>query len=489
MSEQLEAKLVATVGASHVLREEGELSYYSTDLSMEARELAAWVVQPGSAEEVEAVVRLAAEAGAAVVPRGGAMSYTHTFVPGRPGCVLLDMRRLDVIHEVSAEDLFVIADCGVTWEQVYLAVSEQGGRTPYWGPLSGRFATVGGTLSNNSSFFGSGRYGLASEAVLGLEVVLANGERVRTGAWSHRNSGPFMRYHGPDLTGLFLGDAGAMGVKTKAALRLVPLPEATVGLAFECTDFDASNACLLEMGRTELAAEVYGFDPLYNGVFADAGFSFLEGVDWTLFVTVDAADDEIAEAAASHLREIGLRYGKEIDPSVPLAVRADPFGAVPQVLTGPKGELWIPLHGLFPPSKAKAAADVTMTFMEENASLMAEHGIQTSILTAANGKDFLFEPSFYWSDALGTFRLEKLTPERAEKLREVPPNLPAREVALRLRRELTEQLDALGAIHLQIGKWYEYGRWLEDGSMRLLRGVKQGHDPEVLLNPGALGID
>jgi D-lactate dehydrogenase (cytochrome) len=399
------------------------------------------------------------------------------------------MRRLDVIHEVSAEDLFVIADCGVTWEQVYLAVSEQGGRTPYWGPLSGRFATVGGTLSNNSSFFGSGRYGLASEAVLGLEVVLANGERVRTGAWSHRNSGPFMRYHGPDLTGLFLGDAGAMGVKTKAALRLVPLPEATVGLAFECTDFDASNACLLEMGRTELAAEVYGFDPLYNGVFADAGFSFLEGVDWTLFVTVDAADDEIAEAAASHLREIGLRYGKEIDPSVPLAVRADPFGAVPQVLTGPKGELWIPLHGLFPPSKAKAAADVTMTFMEENASLMAEHGIQTSILTAANGKDFLFEPSFYWSDALGTFRLEKLTPERAEKLREVPPNLPAREVALRLRRELTEQLDALGAIHLQIGKWYEYGRWLEDGSMRLLRGVKQGLDPEVLLNPGALGID
>ncbi|NNL85866.1 MAG: FAD-binding oxidoreductase, partial [Myxococcales bacterium] len=436
MNEQLEAKLVATVGASHVLREELDLSYYSTDLSMEPRELAAWVVQPGSAEEVEAVVRLAAEAGAPLVPRGGAMSYTHTFVPGRPGCVLLDMRRLDVIHEVSAEDLFVIADCGVTWEQVYLAVSEQGGRTPYWGPLSGRFATVGGTLSNNSSFFGSGRYGLASEAVLGLEVILASGERIRTGAWSHRNSGPFMRYHGPDLTGLFLGDAGALGVKTKAALRLVPLPEATVGLAFECADFDASNACLLEMGRTELAAEVYGFDPLYNGVFADAGFSFLEGIDWTLFVTVDAANDELAEAAASHLREIGLRYGKEIDPSVPLAVRADPFGAVPQVLTGPKGELWIPLHGLFPPSKAKAAADVTMTFMEENASLMAEHGIQTSILTAANGKDFLFEPSFYWSDALGKFRLEKLTPERAEKLREVPPNLPAREVALRLRREL-----------------------------------------------------
>ncbi len=489
MAEDLGAKLAATVGEEHVLREDGDRAYYSNDLSMETRELAAWVVKPGSAEEVAAVVRLAADASAPVVPRGGAMSYTHTFVPGSAGSVLLDMRRLNTVHDVSIEDLVVVADTGVTWEEIYLAVSEQGGRTPYWGPLSGRFATVGGTLSNNSSFFGSGRYGLASEAVLGLEVVLADGRRIKTGAWSHRNSGPFMRYHGPDLTGLFLGDAGAMGVKTKAALRLIPLPEATVGLSFEVPDVDASNACILEMGRTELATEVYGFDPLYNGVFADAGFSFLEGVDWTVFVAIDAADDALAEAAADHLREIGLRYGKEIDPSVPLAVRADPFGAVPQVLTGPKGELWIPLHGLFPPSKAKAATDVTLAFLDEHAALMAEHGIQYSLLTAANGKDFLFEPSFYWSDALGQFRLEKLTPERAEKLRDVPDNLPVREIALRLRRELTTRLDELGAIHLQIGKWYEYGRWLHDDSMDLLRTVKRGLDPMSLLNPGALGID
>lgn len=488
MSGNLLDTLSSIVGAEHALVDEKDRRYYSTDLSMEALDVADIVVQPGSAEEVVAIVRKASEVGSPIIPRGGAMSYTHTFVPGRPGCVLLDMRRMNTIHDLSIEDLMVVADPGVTWEQVYLAVSEEGGRTPYWGPLSGRFATVGGTLSNNSSFFGSGRYGLASEAVLGLEIVLASGQVVHTGAWSHRESGPFMRYHGPDLTGIFLGDAGAMGIKTKAALQLVPLPEATVALSFSVPSFEAVNECILEIGRTELAAEVYGFDPLYNGVFADIGFSFLEGVAWTVFVTIDGVTDEIAEASADHVREIGERFGEEIDPSVPMAVRADPFGSVPQVLTGPKGELWIPMHGLFPRSKAKQAAQITLKFFEDNAALMALHGIKTSLLTAANGKDLLFEPSFYWSDALGDFRLERLTPERAEKLKDVPDNLEVREIALGMRRDLTTLLDEIGAVHLQIGKWYEYGRWLEPESFELLQGVKSQLDPKQLFNPGALGL-
>ena len=131
-----------------------------------------------------------------------------------------------------------------------------------------------------------------------------------------------------------------MGIKTKAALQLVPLPESTMALSFSVPNFEIMNDCILEIGRTELAAEVYGFDPLYNGLFAELGFSFLEGIPWTVFVTVDAPTDDIAEASVACLREIGLRYGSEIDPSVPLAVRADPFGSTPQVITGPKGELW-----------------------------------------------------------------------------------------------------------------------------------------------------
>tara|TARA_Y100000590_G_scaffold370043_1_gene431646 strand:+ start:4434 stop:5903 length:1470 start_codon:yes stop_codon:yes gene_type:complete len=489
MTDTLFESLSSTLGSEYTHIDEDTRQYYSMDLSLEKRETAAVVVQPSTLDEVVAVVRKASEVGAPIVPRGGGMSYTHTFVPGSAGCVSMDMRRMNKIHDISIEDLMVVADPGVTWEEIYLAVSEQGGRTPYWGPLSGRFATVGGTLSNNSSFFGSGRYGLASEAVLGLEVVLSEGEVLHTGAWSHRRSGPFMRYHGPDLTGIFLGDAGTMGIKTKAALQLVPLPESTMALSFSVPNFEIMNDCILEIGRTELAAEVYGFDPLYNGLFAELGFSFLEGIPWTVFVTVDAPTDDLAEASVAYLREIGLRYGNEIDPSVPLAVRADPFGSTPQVITGPKGELWIPLHGLFPRSKAKEVCETTLKYFDDQAAQMAVHGIRTSLLTAANGKDLLFEPSFYWSDSLEGFRLEKLEPERAEKLKEVPENLEAREIALGMRRELTTLLDEIGAIHLQVGKWYEYGRWLEPESLKFLKSLKDHIDPKNLFNPGSLGIN
>lgn len=480
-------KLAGVVGPDHALRDAGERNYYSSDLSMEAGKVADIVVQPGSPEEVAAIVRIAADAGSSLVPRGGGMSYTHTYVPERTGATLLDARRLNRI-EVNPDDRVAVVEVGATWEEIYLAVSEHGLRTPYWGPLSGRFATVGGTLSNNSVFFGSTRYGSLADSVLGLEVITARGQCLHTGSWGHRAGSPFMRYFGPDLTGLFLGDTGAMGIKTKAALRLIPLPVASVGLAFSVPALDASNDCLIEMGRTGLAAEAYGFDPLYNGVFADLGFEFLREVPWSVFVMVDAPDDANAEAGAEVLREIGRRHGDEIDPSVPMAVRADPFGAVPQVLMGPEGQIWTPLHGLFPASKARPAARATLELLEENAATIETHGIKSSFLTLAVGNDYLLEPSFYWHDAVDRFRLEKLEPSMAEKLREVPANPEARAAALRLRRELATRFDELGAVHLQIGKWYDYERWLEPALHETLGAVKNALDPEGLFNPGSLGL-
>ncbi len=480
-------KVAGIVGAEHVIRDASEREFFSTDLSMEAGETADLVVAPGSAEEVAAVVRVAGDAGVALAPRGGGMSYTHTFVPGRPGAVLLDMRRMNSIA-VDPDDRVVVAGPGATWEELYLAVSEHGLRTPYWGPLSGRFATVGGTLSNNSVFFGSSRYGSLAESVVGLEVVLASGQLLHTGSWGHREGRPFTRYFGPDLTGLFLGDTGAMAIKTQGALRLIDLPLASVGLAFSVPDLRASNACLLEMGRTGLAAEVYGFDPLYNGVFADLGFEFLRTVPWSVFVVVDAPDDALAEAAAARLREIGLRHGEEIDPSVPMAVRADPFGAVPQVLMGPEGQIWTPLHGVFPASRAQAASDATLRFLDEHAAEIEAHAIKSSFLTLAVGNDYLIEPSFYWHDAVDRFRLEKLDPEQAEKLRDVPPDPESRAVALSLRRGLATRYDELGCVHLQIGKWYDYEGWLEPALRDTLAAVKQALDPASLINPGSLGL-
>lgn len=481
--------LAGIVGAANVVTDDAGRAFYSNDLSYTQVETATVVVAPGSPEEVAAVVRVANEAGSPVVARGGGMSYTRTFVPVKPNTVLLDMRRMNTVVEVNADDMYVIAEAGVTWEQLYLACAEHGVRTPFWGTLSGRFATVGGALSNNALFFGSTKYGSAAESVLGLEVVLAGGKTIRTGSWAHRSGTPFTRYYGPDLTGTFIADTGSLGIKTQASLKLVQLPNASVGFAFSVPTFDASNELCLEIAKLGIATEVYGFDPLYNGVFADLGFSFLKGLDWTVFGIVDGADDATADAGAAVVRDLAARLGAdEIDPSVPMAVRADPFGAVRSVLMGPKGEVWMPIHGIFPKSKAKAAADAAVAYFDSKADLIQKHDIKLSLLTLASGTDFIFEPSFYWFDELGPFRLEKIEKEWADQWKTIPHVAETREVALQMRKELAAIFDQLGAVHLQIGKWYEFQSQVEPAYADTLLALKRALDPNGLINPGSLGI-
>ena len=483
-------KLAGIVGAANVASDDAARTFFSTDLSYTQPEIATTVVAPGSAEEVAAVVRVANEAGHAVVARGGGMSYTRTFVPAKKDMVLLDMRRMNKVLEVNPEDSYVVAEAGVTWEQLYLACAEQGVRTGFWGTLSGRFATIGGGISNNALFFGSTKYGSVADNVLGLEVVLAGGRTIRTGSWAHRNGTPFSRYYGPDLTGTFIADTGALGIKTQAALKLVQLPQASVGFAYSVPSFDASNEMILEIAKLGLATEVYGFDPLYNGVFADLGFGFLKGIDWTVFGIVDGADDATAEAGAAVVKALCERLGgQELDPSVPMAIRADPFGAVRSVLMGPKGEVWMPIHGIFPKSKAKVAADAAVAYFDSKAADIERCDIKLSLLTLASGTDFIFEPSFYWFDDLGQFRLEKIEKEWADQWKSIPHVADVRDTALRMRRELASIFDDLGAVHLQIGKWYEFQNQVSPEYADTLLAIKRTLDPQGLINPGSLGIE
>src|SRR5690606_4004160 len=140
------------------------------------------------------------------------MSYTKGYLPERSDSIVVDARNMNRILEVNAADQYITVEAGVTWEQVNEALEGTGLRTGYWGPLSGIRATVGGALSQNSAFFGSALNGTVAESVLGVTVVLAAGRIVTTGSGGRKGTKPFTRFGGPDLTGLFLGDNGAMGV-------------------------------------------------------------------------------------------------------------------------------------------------------------------------------------------------------------------------------------------------------------------------------------
>jgi D-lactate dehydrogenase (cytochrome) len=167
-----------------VLTADADRRFFSQDIAGPRAHVAACVIQPESVEQLAAAVSAATAAGFAVVPRGGGSSYTGGYVPPHDRCVLVDTRGLARVIEINTTDMYVTVEAGCTWQSLLAALGPHDVRTPYWGPLSGATATVGGSLSQNAILWGSARYGVSAETVLGLDVVLADGSLLGTGAAS-----------------------------------------------------------------------------------------------------------------------------------------------------------------------------------------------------------------------------------------------------------------------------------------------------------------
>ena len=258
----------AIAGAENVLTELPKRTFYSTDMSAKG-EVAEAVVRVDSTDLLSRVVRACANGGRIVIPRGGGFSYTGGYLPIVANTIIVDMRGMNAIVEINRDDMYVVVEAGCTWERLYRALKDKGMRTPYFGPMSGYSATVGGALSQGSLFLGSTAYGVVAESVLALEVVIADGSVVKTGSWASTvGTGPFLRNYGPDLTGLFLSDTGAMGLKTKAVLKLLPFPAHQQYASFVFDDETAAVRALSAIGRSGLAAECYCWDPYFVKMMA-----------------------------------------------------------------------------------------------------------------------------------------------------------------------------------------------------------------------------
>ena len=146
--------LKALLGAEHVTTVTDELAFYSTDVYRRADVDAALVLSPGTIDELAAAIGICTRHNIPVIPRGGGLSYTGGFLPTQTGSAMIDMRRLDRIIEINAEDMYVTVECGATWKSLYEKLKPLGLRTPYFGPMSGYASSVGGALSQGSIFLG-----------------------------------------------------------------------------------------------------------------------------------------------------------------------------------------------------------------------------------------------------------------------------------------------------------------------------------------------
>lgn len=504
--------LVARIGAAGVITDGNELRFHGQDVFAEGAPLLA-VVRPGSVDEISDVVRIATDAGYPIIARGGGLSYTDGYLAIKPS-VLLDLSILNRIVEINREDRYVVAEAGVNWADLDAALAPLGLRTPYWGPLSGLRSTVGGALSQGSVFLGSGLYGSVGDAVLGIDIVTANGELLRTGSAAAGNTPAFMRYFGPDLTGLFVGDAGALGVKVRATFRLIPRPKALGFLSFEFANGEAMLTSMAEISRQNLASECFGFDPYLADVrmrraslFADAkvlanvvkqsgllagakmalaGRNFLQAGSYSAHVILEADSDAALAPAMKIVRDITSGAGKETDNSIPKAMRSTPF-AVPNNMLGPEGERWVPVHGIVPHSKAVAAMHACESVFTAHRERMAAHGIKTGFLmSTVSQQATLVEPVFFWPDSHTAYHKRMVEAGYLKRIGEPADNPVARAVVGELKRAVADTLRELGATHFQVGKFYAYRKGRDAAALALFDAIKKHLDPKDLINPGVL---
>ena len=173
---------------------------------------------PRQTSEVQTIVRLCAEAGVPIVARGAGTGLSGGAV-AIDGAITLSFMHMNAIMEIDPANLTVTTQPGIINAELNRAVAENGLFYPP-DPASFEMCTIGGNLAENSGGLRCVKYGVTRDWVLGLEVVLADGSVIRTGGKNVKDVA------GYDLTNIFVGSEGTLGLVTEATLRLLPLPPA-----------------------------------------------------------------------------------------------------------------------------------------------------------------------------------------------------------------------------------------------------------------------
>lgn len=197
------------------------------------------VVFARSSEDVSKLLKYASQHRTPVTARGAGYGYVGGCVPSQRG-IALSLRKMDRIKEVHFEDAVAIVEPGVITSEIKAAARARKLFYPP-DPASMNDCSIGGNIATNAGGPRCLKYGVTRHYVLGLEVVLANGDILQLGGRVHKNKTGF------DLIGLFVGSEGMLGIVTEATLRLLPLPPARATLSASFATIAESAAAVQEI--------------------------------------------------------------------------------------------------------------------------------------------------------------------------------------------------------------------------------------------------
>ena len=250
MSAQLVADLRKLLTREQVLDSQEDRFLYAYDATS-AKSMPDAVVLARSAEDVSKVMKYASEHGVPVVPRGAGSGLSGGTVPAHGG-IALSLTPMNHIKEIDLANMVAVVEPGVITAELQKAVAEKGMYYPP-DPGSQAYSTIGGNIAENAGGMHCLKYGVTKDYVMGLEVVLPNGDIVRLGGKQIKN------VTGYNLVQFFVGSEGTLGVITEAILRLVPKPQAkkTMLAVFDQLDTAAEAVTgILHAGVTPAACEI-----------------------------------------------------------------------------------------------------------------------------------------------------------------------------------------------------------------------------------------
>ncbi|MDP4165613.1 MAG: glycolate oxidase subunit GlcD [Bacillota bacterium] len=217
ISSQVRSKLIEIVGSANYDDSNAGRLVYSYDATPQFQSMPDAVIAPRSKEEVSRIVKICNTHRIPIVPRGSGTNLCAGTCPTEGGIVLL-FKHMNQILEIDEENLTITVQPGVITLDLIHAAEEKGLFYPP-DPSSMKISTIGGNINENSGGLRGLKYGVTRDYVMALEIVLANGDIIRTGGKLAKDVA------GYDLTRLFVGSEGTLGVITEATLKLIPAPE------------------------------------------------------------------------------------------------------------------------------------------------------------------------------------------------------------------------------------------------------------------------
>lgn len=216
MNKEIISKLKSIVGEESVLDSYEDRIGYSYDATM-VENLPDCIVFPRNAQEICEIVKIASANKIPIFPRGAGSGLSGGSVPIKGGIVLVIMR-MNKILEINKDDLYAVVEPGVVVADLINEVAKFGLLYPP-DPSSMKVATMGGSVAENAGGLRGLKYGVTKDYVMSLDVVNSDGKIFKTGAITVKS------VSGYDLTRLFVGSEGTLGIITKITVKLIPLPE------------------------------------------------------------------------------------------------------------------------------------------------------------------------------------------------------------------------------------------------------------------------